>query len=215
MTGSRSPGPGDEHVFALFMTPEGRADPFPLYHALREADPVHWTALGFWMLTGWEGCARALRSPALARDFVGMRSLTGNDPSLLSRPCYASQAQWIVYRNPPDSTRLRGLVKQAFSHAFVQELRPQMESIVADLIDARTGERQMEVIEDLAYPLPLLVITRMLGAETANRDLFRQWAMDIAATLEPIVAPEVSARADESMLAAEAYFARPDRREAA
>jgi cytochrome P450 len=111
--------------------------------------------------------------------------------------------------DPPDHTRLRGLVSKAFTPRTVEALRPRIERLVQDLLDAAGGAGGMDVIRDLAYPLPAIVIMEMLGIPAEDRDRFKAWTDDQFAFLggrfpgDPL---EPARRAGESTLAMNDYL---------
>jgi pimeloyl-[acyl-carrier protein] synthase len=185
------------------MDPEFIADPYPTYHALRAADPVHQSPLGFWVLTRYEDVVATLRDPRLAKEaiaaFVAARfgvAIPGMGLSMLDR-------------DPPDHTRLRGLVSKAFTPRVVEGLRPHIQKIVDDLLDRVEGARAMDLIEDFAYPLPVTVICQMLGVPVADRERFKGWGLDIARGLDAIWLPadsEVGRRSVASRHALSGYF---------
>ena len=185
------------------MDPEFIADPYPTYHALRAADPVHQSPLGFWVLTRYEDVAATLRDPRLAKEaiaaFVAARfgvAIPGIGLSMLDR-------------DPPDHTRLRSLVSKAFTPRVVEGLRPHIQKIVDDLLDRVEGARAMDLIEDFAYPLPVTVICQMLGVPVADRERFKGWGLDIARGLDAIWLPadsDVGRRSLTSRHALSGYF---------
>ena len=137
-----------EVLFDPFL-PELNADPYPFYHRLREADPVHQSPLGFWVLTRYDDCVMVLRDPRFGRaGFEGLlESVYGNTVEQGRLPTS------MLFRDPPDHTRLRGLVSRAFTPRVVEGLRPRIQQIVDGLLDRVQGAGRMEVISDLAYPL--------------------------------------------------------------
>lgn len=180
-----------EVLFDPFL-PEFNADPYPFYHRLREADPVHQSPLGFWVLTRYEDCVMVLRDPRFGRaGFEGLlESVYGNTVEQGRLPTS------MLFRDPPDHTRLRGLVSRAFTPRVVEGLRPRIQQIVDGLLDRVQGAGRMEVISDLAYPLPVTVISEMLGVPEEDRERIKQWSADIARSLDAIGLPTDQGIAD-------------------
>jgi pimeloyl-[acyl-carrier protein] synthase len=187
------------------FTPEFHRDPYPFYRRLREADPVHWNPPGIWVLTRHADAVAMLRHPRMSSDFRNsdlyemFRQMQGIDPSTERTPS-------MLFRDPPDHTRLRGLVTKAFTSKRIDDMRPTMHAIVDGLIDAALERGEMDVVADLAYPLPVKVICGMLGVPEADHGRFHAWSRDLVATLDPMVGPEAMNRAMESGLAFDDYF---------
>jgi len=162
------------------MDPEFVADPYPMYHRLRTDDPVHHSALGFWVLTRYDDVVAALRDPRLAKEaiasFVAARFGAPVPAMGLSR----------LDRDPPDHTRLRGLVSKAFTPRVVEGLRPRIQQIVDGLLDGVTARGSMDLIEEFAYPIPVIVICEMLGVPVEDHERFKGWSLDIARGLDLI-----------------------------
>jgi cytochrome P450 len=183
--------------------PEFRADPYPFYRRLRETDPVHWNPPGIWVLTRYADAAAMLRSPRMSSDFrnsdlyLTFREMQGIDPQAEREPS-------MLFRDPPDHTRLRGLVTKAFTAKRIEDLRPRMQHIVDGLLDAAFERGEMDVVADLAYPLPVTVICEMLGVPREDHHRFHAWSADLVVTLDPMVPGDVMARA---LLAGEAFDA--------
>ena len=185
------------------MDPDFVADPYPTYHRLQAEDPVHESPLGFWVLTRYEDVVAALRDPRFAKEaifpIVAARfGLTNIGPGLS-----------MLDRDPPDHTRLRGLVSKAFTPRVVEGLRPHIQRIVDGLLDQVEGAGVMDLIEDFAYPLPVTVICQMLGVPLEDRDRFKGWGLDIARGLDSIWLPpdsEVAQRSQASRQALSQYF---------
>jgi len=165
--------------------PEFHANPYPFYHRLRAADPVHQTAMGLWVLTRYDDVVTALRDPRFGREgFEQMlAAVYGDDTTSASRP------RSMLFRDPPDHTRLRGLVSQAFTPRVIERMRSHIQEIVDRLLDRAQNAKAMDVIEDLAYPLPVTVICEMLGVPTEAHAGIRQWSADIARSLDAIGMP--------------------------
>src|SRR5207249_8945437 len=175
------------------MDPEFVADPYPMYHRLRIQDPVHPTALGFWVLTRYEDVVAALRDPRLAKEaiasFVAAR---------FGAPVPAMGLS-MLDRDPPDHTRLRGLVSKAFTPRVVERLRPHIQQIVDGLLARVEGAGSMDLIEEFAYPLPVTVICEMLGVPVEDHERFKAWGVDIARGLDAILLPPDSEVAQKSL----------------
>jgi cytochrome P450 len=191
------------------LLPEFRVNPYPFYHQLRAADPVHWSGfLGFWVLSRYADCVAVLRD---ATRFSADPKDLAIDPRLMSdlgadRPLMQMQEKWMLLMNPPDHTRLRTLVTKAFTPRVVEGMRPRIQDLVDQLLDTVQAAGTMDVIADLAYPLPAIVIAGMLGVPVEDRDKLKDWSSTLARTLDPIVTPEVLTAGDEATLAFIDYF---------
>ncbi|MBM4441119.1 MAG: cytochrome P450 [Candidatus Rokubacteria bacterium] len=186
------------------MDPAFIADPYPTYHRLRAEDPVHEHPLGFWVLTRYDDVVASLRDPRLLKEaipaFVAAR--LGVEPTPKS-------SMSMLDRDPPDHTRLRGLVSTAFTPRVVEKLRPHVQEIVDGLIERVAGKGEMDLIEDFAYPLPVIVICEMLGVPVADQERFKGWGLDIARGLDTVLLPpdsDVSKRAQAARHALAEYF---------
>jgi pimeloyl-[acyl-carrier protein] synthase len=162
------------------MDPAFVADPYPTYRRLRTEDPVHHSPLGFWVLTRYDDVVAALRDPRLAKEalaaFVAARFGTPVPAMGLS----------MLDRDPPDHTRLRGLVSKAFTPRVVEGLRPRIQQIVDGLLDRAAERGSMDLIEEFAYPIPVAVICEMLGVPVEDHERFKGWSLDIARGLDLI-----------------------------
>ncbi len=150
--------------------PAFQQNPFPTLRHLREYDPVHLTPLG-WVLTRYQDCAEVL----ISRDF-GMRGIE----DILRRqmgpgPAFEFIANRFHSYDPPEHTRLRSLVAQAFSAGRIQELRGHIETLAERLLDQIGSDTAFDLIEKFAYPLPSGVITEMLGTPMEERMQLNTW----------------------------------------
>jgi len=176
-----------------FLSPEFLDDPYPTYHRLREAGPVHRHPVGFFVLTRYDDVSAFMRDPRFGK--------SGYQALFESRFGTLASGPWIglsmLFRDPPDHTRLRALVSKAFTPRVVETLRTHIQEIVDCLLARVAGAGQMEVIEDLAYPLPVTVISELLGVPGDHSELVKAWSRDIAQALDAIalpVGPEVIER---------------------
>lgn len=163
---------------------EGKlANPYPFYDLLRTEDPVHWSErFGCWLLTRYNDVSMALRDTRLSANRTGvfMKQLPDGMRQTLE-PLRAHLATWMSHSDPPNHTRIRALVSKAFTPGMVESMRAHIGEIVTELLDAVRDKREIDVIGDIAYPLPAAVISDMLGVPPAGREPFRQWAEDIMA----------------------------------
>jgi cytochrome P450 len=185
------------------MDPAFVADPYPTYHRLRAGEPVHHSPLGFWVLTRYDDVVMALRDPRLAKEaiaaFVAAR---------FGAPVPAMGLS-MLDRDPPDHTRLRSLVSKAFTPRVVEGLRPRIQQIVDGLLERARGAGGMDLIEEFAYPIPVIVICEMLGVPVEDHERFKGWSLDIARGLDSVLLPpdsEVPRRSIASRNALANYF---------
>jgi hypothetical protein len=165
---------------------ENRRDPLPAYRRLRETTPIRrnrWQ--GSWLLSRYEDVAAVLRDPRFTTDrrdllpFRMMRRASRRHPdfvNLLDRN--------LLILDGEEHRRVRGLVSKAFTPRRVEALRPRVEAIVDELLDAVAAKGQMELVHDLAHPLPVIVIAELLGVPLADRERFRGWSNDVVQILD-------------------------------
>jgi cytochrome P450 len=167
------------------LLPEFHADPYPFYRRLREQDPVHQSPMGFWVLTRYDDCVAVLRDQRFGREeFQQMLSAVYGDDT--EKPALPRS---MLFRDPPDHTRLRGLVSKAFTPRTIEVMRDHIQEIVDRLLGRALAQGGMDVIEDLAYPLPVTVMCEMLGVPVGDHASIRGWSADIARSLDAIGLP--------------------------
>lgn len=192
----------------LLFSPEDpalREDPYPLYRRLRETDPVHRSSLGFWVVSGYADVASIQHDPRCDR---GLRpddnvyTFWGGPDS----PISTEARRWMLLMNPPDHTRLRGLVRSAFRYRALTALRCRIQQLVDDLIDEVEEDGSMDVIADLAHPLPVTVIGDLLGLPIDDRRQCREWAEVIGRIFDPTPSQEALERAATAIHQASDYI---------
>jgi cytochrome P450 len=180
----------DEEVFLNPFEPGFFDDPYSQYRRLRELRPVHQSPFGPWTLTRYDDVSRLLRDPSLS---VEDRNAAEDRRAELfpdgdERRQRGSLA--ILNLDPPDHTRLRRLVSKAFTPRRVEQLVSRVQSLVDGMFDAVESAASMDVIADLAFPLPFAVISEMLGMPEADRDQLRGWSHTLVKTFEPLLTPD-------------------------
>jgi hypothetical protein len=165
---------------------ENRRDPVPAYRRLRETEPIRRNRLqGTWVLSRYDDVAAVLRDPRFTTDrtsllpFRLMRRSSRHHPdfvSLLDRN--------LLMLDGEEHRRVRGLVSKAFTPRRIEALRPRIEAIVEGLLDAVAAKGELELVHDLAHPLPVVVIAELLGVPLEDRERFRGWSNDVVEILD-------------------------------
>ncbi|MGE0576522.1 MAG: cytochrome P450 [Reyranella sp.] len=168
-----SPPAADQAALAFNpLDPAFIADPYPYYRRVRETAPVYKTPQGFWLATGYEDVALILRDRRFGKDFVGNMRRRYGEKAGLDEPAIANLARTMLVLDPPDHTRLRGLVNKAFTARRVADMRPRIKALVDEQLDRVIDKGEMDVMRDLAHRLPVIVICDMLGIPEEHRAPF-------------------------------------------
>ncbi|HEX5494675.1 MAG TPA: cytochrome P450 [Mycobacteriales bacterium] len=180
----------DASVFGQLLDPGLRADPYPLFARLREAGPVRIGDLPVLVLSSFGHCQAMLRDPQASVD--RRRSLFGKayQDAVAERrgSDFLEPTPSFLFLDPPDHTRLRRLVSSAFTPRMVQRLEPQVRDLVDDLLDDAAARGGLDVIADVAYPLPVAVICQLLGVPIDDEPRFHRWSSLLARSLDPVFA---------------------------
>ena len=188
------------------LSPDFIRDPYPSYERLRATDPMHLTPLGTYLASRHAEVGAVLRDKRFGKDFVG-RTTKRYGPGIMAEPVFRSMRHWMLQQDPPDHTRLRGLVVKAFTARRVEDMRPRIQQIVDDSLDRVAGRGHMDLIADFAFRLPVIVICDMLGIPEADREIFFVRERTAGRLLDPVplTRAEIDA-ANASHLASTAYF---------
>lgn len=195
------------------LSPAAVADPHPVLAGIRDADPVFWSErYRSWILTRYADVQAALRDPRFSADritpYLRAQTARGNaDPATLS--AFAVLRDWMVFKDPPDHTRLRRLLHRAFTPRAVDDMSDLVRLLTDDLLDPLAAERggEIDVIGSFAYPLTATVIAEMLGVPREDRDRFKQWSDRITALVFGAMEdPGRHARTQQAMSELTAYL---------
>jgi cytochrome P450 len=198
-------GPQAEPLFNP-MSPEVIANPYPHYHRLRTLEPVHRSPLGFFVASRHADVSFVLRDKRFGKDFVG-RMTRRFGPQALDEPVYRSMRHWMLQMDPPDHTRLRGLVVKAFTARRVEDMRPRIQEIVDETIDRVEPRGRMDLIADFALRLPVTVICDMLGIPEEDHEMIFSGARGGGRLLDPVPLSRAEIdQANTDNLATAAYF---------
>ena len=188
------------------LSPDYIRDPYPFYERLRNTDPVHLTEHRSYLASRHAEASLVLRDKRFGKDFVE-RTVRRYGPKIMEEPIFRSMSHWMLQQDPPDHTRLRGLVVKAFTARRVEDMRPRIQQVVDQTIDAVIDSGHMDLIEDFAFRLPVTIICDMLGIPEEHREAFYKGARDGGRILEPVpMTPEEIAQANAGNAMARMYF---------
>ncbi|AKG03428.1 cytochrome P450 [Salimicrobium jeotgali] len=177
-------------------------NPYPAFHSLQQHAPVHRTLMPdghyAWIVTRYEDVVTVLKDQRFIKDFtvfLDEESRAQAHQSIFSRN--------MLFADPPDHKRLRGLVQQAFTPRMIEELRGRITEIANELIDDMQDRSQIDLIDDFAFPLPIIVICEMLGVPSEDRDKFRTWSNTL---VEASNDPEKAEKVQQHMQEFTAYL---------
>jgi cytochrome P450 len=196
--------------------PRWTVDPASMFDELRDEVPVHQHPDGYWVLSRHADCLAILRDRRASSDSLHVdadRAPKGFNAA--RRRADLDQiretgidARPFLFRDPPDHTRLRGLVQRAFTPRTVAELTSFVEVEVARLLDEALAARTFDVVDHLAWPLPVAVICELMGVPQEDREVFRERSATLARGLDPefLLPEEVRLARDEALAHFALYF---------
>jgi cytochrome P450 len=167
------------------------ANPYPFYHRLRATQPVlRVPALDVWIVTTYEGVNGCLRNPRLSSDRFPRARARLESKGLAGM--IDDRMKSMIHMDAPDHTRLRSLVNKAFTPKAVDAMEGRIDQIIEELLDAAIQKGSFDLIADLAYPLPVMVIAEMLGVPAEDRAKFKLWSNELSAILagDPAALPD-------------------------
>lgn len=175
------------------FSPEFKADPYVTYAALREQPPALQAGLNFWPISRYEDVTHVLKNPQIFSS-AGMGGGIGG-----------LGARTIINTDPPDHTYLRNLVNRAFTPRMVAEMEPRIREIARDYVSRVAATGKMDLVADLAIPLPVTVIAEILGVEAERREDFKRWSNALIGTTSGD--PAANAANARDIAEFQAYFA--------
>ena len=172
-------------LFLQLLNPSNRADPYPIYHRVRNSGRPRLPDIPFVVLSSYRACDEALRHPSSISDrrksTLGQRLIAeGLDPRSPIQPGF-------LFLDPPDHTRLRKLVSKAFAPKVVKALESEIAAMVDALMDRIEERGEFDVVADLAHPLPVSVICRLLGVPVEDEPKFSRASTLLAQALDPFI----------------------------
>ncbi len=162
----------DGDVFTALMTPAARADPYPTYRQYRERRPIIDAGSGLWFVFSYSDCLTLLRHRNVSVDERNTGEPGDDLPTL-------------IHLDPPDHTRLRRLVQLAFTPRRIESIRTRAEELVASTLDRFSAGDEVDVIAELAYPMPLTIICELLGVPPCDQPRIRELSAWMARSIDP------------------------------
>ncbi|MHA7582465.1 cytochrome P450 family protein [Paenibacillus vandeheii] len=156
-----------------FFTQEFTQNPYPVYEKLRQNDPIHRVLFPHgdfgWIITRYEDAVEVLKDNRFSKDVI-KRYGPDQDNIFVHN---------MLFSDPPDHRRLRGLVQKAFTPRLIEGMRSHIQDIADDLLDNLNSQDKMNLIDEFAFPLPIIVISEILGVPLEDQDKFRLWSNSI------------------------------------
>ncbi len=182
-------------------------NPYPAYARLRETAPVmQLPHMNAFVVSRHADASFVLRDRRFGKDFVN-RITRRYGPDALKEPVYRAMGHWMLSQDPPDHTRLRGLVVKAFTYRRIEDMRPRIQQIVDESIDRVIDQGRMDLIPDFAFRLPVIVICDMLGIPEEDREIFFTRERTGGRLLDPVpLSREELDAANTAQQNSEAYF---------
>ncbi|MBB3108490.1 cytochrome P450 [Paenibacillus phyllosphaerae] len=165
---------------------ELHADPYPFYTALLKEDPLFYIEeRGMWVASRYADIQQVLKSPQFIRE-IPQEHQGAPSPDVADdwKPIGEMMHHWMLLRDPPDHTRLRGLVSHGFSPRAMAQLEQQLRHIASDLAADLADSDTPDLITSFAFPFPVIVIAELLGVPSEDRELFKEWSHLIAKLLD-------------------------------
>lgn len=164
------------------------ANPYPVFDQLRSSDPIFWSEENsYWILTRYADIASLIQNEHLSSNRIGAHAgRMSQEAREYFRPFFTAVSSWMLMIDPPDHTRLRGLVNKAFTPRVVENMRGLVQDLANNMLATVKDQGRMDVMTDLANQLPATVIAELLGLPGTEHQQFKTWSDDIAEALSGI-----------------------------
>ena len=191
------------------FSPEFVRDPYPTYDRLREESPIHKTVLGSWLLTRYDDVNFVLKHPRVSSDyrnwtrFAARGNRAANDPEDALARMHAS---WMLLSDPPYHAKLRAAVGRHLTPASIEKVRAEAESCAERLLAGIGEATTIDIMEAIANPLPVVIISDLLGIPENERDFVKNLSDVIVPTIDPLLPLSVFERGIEAAEECERYW---------
>ena len=177
-------------------------NPYPVYQQMQASCPAFQTSHGTWIVTGFTEVAALVRDTRMAKDFGGLAEILVKRGAAAptASPLASLFSRWMLFRDPPDHTRLRSLVTKAFTPRIIESKRSEIQQLANQLLDRVASRGSMEAIADFAYLLPFTVIAEMIGLPSEDQPQCRAWTTAVARAMDPVKSDELLAKANDAVV---------------
>ncbi len=171
------------------VSPEFKANPFPFLAELRRSQPVYRTSLPdktpIWLISRYEDVTTTLKDERFTKNRRSAMTSEQLRKMPWVPPMFRPLERNMLDLDPPDHTRLRGLVHKAFTPALIGQMRERMQSVTDELLDRLASKSPIDLVSDFALPLPMTIITEMLGVPTSHQHKFHRWSQAVVSLSSP------------------------------
>ncbi|WP_372365396.1 cytochrome P450 [Candidatus Uabimicrobium sp. HlEnr_7] len=185
------------------------ANPYPCYEGILNNEPVHWNEMfKLWMIMGYDDIITFYKDKRLSSQRVPliMKRIPEEIRGKMN-PLSSSLSLWMLFLDAPAHTRIRSLISKVFTPKYIDTLKSDIKIITEELVDSFVEKGQFDIIGDFAYPLPVIVIARLLGIPEEDRDLLKVWSDGIAAILgAPSFTSQIAINANKYISEQNEYF---------
>jgi hypothetical protein len=200
---------GTVSIIEMMRDPAVRADPYPTYARLQAMGQILPTVVGGWVISRHAEVFAVLRDnrfSSSSRHQGGYEQLVEMARQLGLSDLQDLMGRVMLFADPPDHTRLRRIVGKAFTARAVEDMRPRIAAIVERMLDAVAADGGADLVEALAFPLPVTVISDMLGVPEEDHEVLRSWTAEAVKALDPSDDMTVFFPAAEAIRALRTYF---------
>lgn len=197
-----TPTEADGLLLSAVFDDDVRQDPVVVYRQLIESMPRWKSGFGMTVLATYHDSLEYLRNPRWGRPEADMEL----PPGLSGADAATERTSTMLFLNPPDHTRIRGLVARAFTPRRVDELRPKIDAMLAPILDSVSSDEPIEIMANLAIPFPVAVISALLGVEDDQPPEFLGLIRDLTSFIDAAADAAARERAGEAAIAIAEFF---------
>ncbi|TDP92890.1 cytochrome P450 [Labedaea rhizosphaerae] len=172
-----------------FNDPELRADRFEYYRRFRETDPVHKTPHGYWMLFRYDDAETLLKHSGSSSNFPANENWAKARGGPTS-PVIKASGKWMLMQDHEAHKRLRRVIGKLFTPRMIDKMRARVPDIVETLMSGIDDSREVDLMSTLAFPVPITVVSELIGIPEADREVFRTWSEPVGHVIDRTISPQ-------------------------